>query len=138
MPLRTYRICLDVHCMCTYTYRGALWEPCTHRHVCTPIRNKYMHVEKHVHGLIHQFARGKRFIDMIMWLSTTAWTLFWRITPKHLNKHVHSRVCIVDAGWPYAQRNQTRRSRNHNVLFISCNALKGVFSVLAPQTVNGC
>ena len=29
------------------------------RHVVTPIRNKYMHVAKHAHGLILQFARGK-------------------------------------------------------------------------------
>ena len=42
--------------------------PCA-RHVATPIRNKYMHVAKHVQGLILQFARG-----------------------KHLNKHVYSRV----------------------------------------------
>ena len=32
---------------------------------------------------------------------------------------MHSRVCVVDAGWPYAQRHQTRRSRNDNVLCIS-------------------
>ena len=30
---------------------------------------------------------------------------------------------------------QTRRSRNHNVLCISCNASKGVFSILALQTI---
>ena len=54
---------------------------------------------------------------------------------KHLNKHVHSHVCVVDAGWTYVQRNQTRRSRNHNVLFISCNTSKGVFSILALQTI---
>ena len=41
------------------------------------------------------------------------------VAPKHLNKHVHSRVCVVDAGWPYVQRNQTRCLRNHNVLCIS-------------------
>ena len=39
--------------------------PCS-QHVYTLVRNKYMHVAKHVHGLILQLARGKQSIDLLV------------------------------------------------------------------------
>ena len=133
-------------------------------HVATTIRNKCMHVAKHVHthvksrytcrchphpkGHFHrtrnkckreyalpeaelhaiairkiQFGLPKSGNTKVVPRKTvhrhdhvdyptTAWTLLSRNKQKHLNKHVYSRVCAADAGWPYSQRNQTRRSRN--------------------------
>ena len=67
--------------MCVCSQAPTWARPCA-RHVATPIRNKYMHVAKHVHGLIPirkirfglpksgntKVVARKRFIDMIMWI----------------------------------------------------------------------
>ena len=74
------------------------------------------------------FGSVNLLVDTMLCTNILVGTLFSVIRQNTLNKHVHSRVCVVDAGWPYAQRHQTRRSRT-----TTCCAYRGYPKYVLPE-----
>ena len=81
MPLRTYRICLDTHCMRPYTCLCRPHPKATFHRTRNKCKREYVLLEVALHDIaIRKIRFGlpksgntkvvlrKRFIDMIMWI----------------------------------------------------------------------